>query len=232
MATPQQHQNWCTGQLTSYFKDKHCDSCGSSDGLVLVYRKSWWREVSVLAWAQSKSNLTTTLSRSRITCETCIQARISEIKDVLESGIKHESCQDNECSGKSVGRGFCAKHYPIYMRVAGVSPRNIAKRGDGAITPEGYRRVTATGHPNANRYGLILEHRKVMADRLGRPLRKNENVHHKNGDRRDNSSANLELWLKSHPPGQRVSDQVAWAREIIELYGEEVDSGVTDGHHR
>lgn len=52
----------------------------------------------------------------------------------------------------------------------------------------------------------ILEHRYLMAKSLGRPLTKQENVHHKNGIRFDNSLNNLELWSKSQPSGRRKSD--------------------------
>lgn len=49
-----------------------------------------------------------------------------------------------------------------------------------------------------------------MQNYLGRPLRRNENVHHKNGLRWDNSDGNLELWTTPQQPGQRVADLVEW----------------------
>lgn len=93
-----------------------------------------------------------------------------------------------------------------------------AARGEGTLTPDGYRILTKLNHPNAMKHGRILEHVFVMSEHLKRPLKSHENVHHKNGIRNDNRIENLELWSTYQPIGGRVEDKIKWAKEFLSQY--------------
>lgn len=89
-------------------------------------------------------------------------------------------------------------------------------------SPDGYN-VHQKKIDGSGRRVLLYEHREVMKELLGRDLLPGENVHHKNGVRDDNRPENLELWVSSQPSGQRVSDLIDWANEILNTYGADND---------
>ena len=123
-------------------------------------------------------------------------------------------CSVEGCDRQREGAGLCNMHYKR-MRRSGAPGFVISLKQprDGVHAVNGYRYIRHGGKQ-------VFEHRVVMEKVLGRPLRNNENVHHLDGDKLNNDPSNLELWVKTQPAGQRVSDRVKAAIGLLKSYPE------------
>lgn len=90
-------------------------------------------------------------------------------------------------------------------------PSSTTWRG-GRVNRDGYILVKVyPDHPlyeaMATSMGYIPEHRLVMAEHLGRPLKRTEVVHHKNGIKTDNRIENLELFTSLRDHGKALHER-------------------------
>ena len=102
--------------------------------------------------------------------------------------------EERKATGSSTGKGvrFCSKR----CESLGKFKRGLDRWHNDKplrVNRQGYVYAWQPDHPDAHSNGWILEHRLVAAQKLGRSLRADEQVHHVNGDKQDNRPENLSV---------------------------------------
>ena len=107
-------------------------------------------------------------------------------------------CALKGCDRPVRGRGLCNTHYLRLVRHGDPTWQTKAANGEGGIGLNGYRYITVNGT-------RVLEHRHVMARHLGRVLRRDELVHHVDGNKLHNAIENLTLVSRKNHPAHHPS---------------------------
>jgi hypothetical protein len=107
-------------------------------------------------------------------------------------------------AGKFCSRACRNRAHPLEGCNAPPPPRGAANwawkggvtywRKAGNYPPIKYIRAPAWALPMARKDGYVMEHRLLMAERIGRLLTRTEVVHHLDHDPLNNALSNLELW--------------------------------------
>lgn len=115
--------------------------------------------------------------------------------DAARKLAQERGCAVDGCNRPWKSINYCHMHYERWRTTGDVGDSEPSRQPNGSwFIANGYMRRKENGR-------VILQHREVMEQVLGRPLERHETVHHKNGDKQDNRPENLQLRSGRHGKG-------------------------------
>lgn len=190
--------------------DFTCQHCGKPftmmQSYLTAYRKKFGRDPQYCSTGCSgDAYRERTEARKKFTCKNCGKEASNDRNPGGRIYEQQQYCDQkckSEYQAKAAYERFKAGSYGRYVKA------------------NGYVWISVPSLANNGKKGQVMEHRYVMQNAIGRPLLREETVHHKDGNRQNNRIENLELFSSRHGPGQRVVDKIDFAIEILRLYPE------------
>lgn len=132
-----------------------------------------------------------------------IEYPVSQIKSWIEDDGKTQqwiadelqNTLDPRVTAKLIYK-VCKKHKIQCQRTGPRSGEGHPSwKGGRTINKDGYVEIYSPEHPYRRKHTpYVLEHRLVMEDHIGRYLKREEVVHHRDNDKQNNDISNLELF--------------------------------------
>lgn len=194
------------------YPEKTCQECGRRWQPTTRYQasrnKTCSKKCANAATSRALAGRTKSSRKIRVKCPECGTAFLVYPRTLKRT--KNPTCS-RECNGKARGREWAkhgAKGRAAWTEASRVTynekmsgPKNPAWKGGvtyiqkkGNYAAIKYVRAPEWARPMARKDGYIMEHRLLMAQRIGRLMTRTEVVHHLDHDPTNNDPTNLELW--------------------------------------
>lgn len=134
-----------------------------------------------------------------------------------------KKCSIDDCNNYAYCKGFCSSHYQRFKKYGDPIAPSIKTRDFkcslGTIRKERPSdnpylviKISETGDKSTD---WVYHHRYIMEQHLGRKLKRNEYVHHKNGNKQDNRLENLAITDSTRHARHHFSEPRKFTDEML-----------------
>jgi hypothetical protein len=166
---------------------------------------------SVIHWGEMEGHLDYSKDRVPVTCGICGEKRIINRNYIRSVSFKSGRC--NHCRATATGEG-----HPRWNGGRRYNRQGYITVAVSSLPPDLQPLVREMQRMNGGEHPHVIEHRALMCGYLGRPLRADEYVHHKDLSVDGNVRSNLQLLTPHTHIAEHVRIVRAFQQELMRLY--------------